>query len=69
MAKTKEPKKTFDIRARIVDIVTLTVEASTFQEALDKSKNLAESDFREQTVDDGSFRIIGIDESGGWNTD
>lgn len=69
MAKTKEPKKTFDIRARIVEIISLTVEADNFQEALEKSKTLDESDFRERTTDDGSFRIIGIDETNGWNTD
>lgn len=69
MTKKQKPKKTFDVRARIVNIISLTVEADTFQEALEKSKTLNESHFREQTADDGSFRVIGIDETNGWNTD
>ena len=69
--KVSVKDRTFNVTARIVIISDVEVEASSFEEAVEKSKSLKETDF--VTVDgeynDGSIRIVSVSKPGAWSTD
>lgn len=63
--------RAFGVVARIVSIVEVEIEASSFEEAVEKSKALKENYFI--TVEgeniDSSIRIVTIQKQGAWRTD
>lgn len=71
MAEKKKNIKKYNVTARIVAIVEIPISANSYEEAVEKSKTLRETDFI--TIDgeynDGSIRIASISADGVWETD
>ena len=71
MKKVSTKGRAFTVTARIVIITEVAIDATSFEEAAEKAKDLKETDF--VTIDgeynDGSIRIVSISKPNAWETD
>lgn len=62
--------KAFDVTARLVLMVSTTIQAESMEDALIQAKDMRETDF--VTIPeflDGSIKITGVSKTGAWKTE
>ncbi len=68
---SKPKQKQFEVTRRSVIISSISIPANSFEEAIEKSKDLKDEEFFAVGGDylDGSREVVSITANGRWNTD
>ena len=68
---TKTNLKKYDVNFRVVAIIGTEVKASNMEEAIQKAKELKETDYFKVLgeYNDGSSQLISVGQNSLWNTD